>query len=214
MPPPTTTSSSKRRCWNHSSFSNLMSRLSRVCVSELKDLGWFFWHGWSRPHYNDAISSSSWWRWVGDLGVGWEYGLINENIKWCWGLVLAHTHWFVFSESKSSNNNIINITSSNKSSTNNNDEIQMPSFARSFSFVIDFVFHHQQPPTARLEWWSTLIRGVGSLGLIVLNWWTGWTNQRSYSRWWWWLNVIANDDDDGECIPTKTTTTNLQAVGL
>jgi len=44
--------------------------LSCEWVSELKDLGWFFWHGWSRPHHNDAISSSWWWRWVGVLG-GW-----------------------------------------------------------------------------------------------------------------------------------------------
>jgi len=146
------------------------------------------------------------------LGVGWEYGLINENIKH--QMVLGScigTHIGLCSVRVNPPTTTTSI-SRPPTLTNNNDEIQMRSFARSFSFAIDFVSHHQQPPTARLEWWSTLIRGVGGLGLIVLDWWTGWTNQWLYSRWWW-LSVIVNAEN-GECIPTTTTTTNLQDLGL
>jgi len=91
------------------------------------------------------------------LGVGWEFGLINQNIKH--QMVLGScigTHTFVLCSMRVNPPTTTTTTSISRplikpNHTNNNNEIQMPSFAHSFSFVIDFVFHHQQPPTARLE---------------------------------------------------------------
>jgi len=90
------------------------------------------------------------WGLVGSLG----WSMKTSNIKWCWGLVLAHTHthyWFVFSESKSSNNNNnnnINITSTKqiKPTTTTTKYKCRPSLVHSHSSLISssIINNHQQ----------------------------------------------------------------------
>ena len=183
--------------------------LSRVWVSELKDLGWFFWHGWSRPHHNDAISSLSWWWrwWVGDLEVWlgvwvdqWKHRTSNGIGVLYWH---THTHWFVFSESKSSNNNNINITSTKPIKPSTTTKYKCPpSLIHSHPSLISssIINNHQQ-----------LVWNDDPLSFGVLEVWVDWIglmNRLNQSKivfsvmmmiecdckWWWWRTYSNNNN--------------------